>query len=636
MTVAEEVLGQADDPEPGQRTAEPAANGPGRMLAPLLRPHRVGLCAVFLFQAGGALAGLAPLIALTELGRTLLRPGPPDHGRVWAAVIVAAVGLAVRVVLTAASGGIAHVIDGRLQLSLRRLLAQRLGRAPLGWYSRHSAGEIKAVVQEDVDQLHHLIAHTPVEATSALVVPAAALGYLCWVDWRMALIALLPVMLGLVFRCLLMSTQRQAEGRRMEEAMGRVGGAAVEFVEGIAVVKTFGAAGRAHERYRRAADEFADFFLTYVAGAAGMASLAALVLSPPFVLLVVLTGGTSLIAAGSLPPADLVPFLLLSVALTEPVAALAHGMDNVHAAGRSAERIQAMMAVTPLPAPSRPVEPAGTRVEFRNVAFAYEPGQPVLHDIQLVLEPGTTTALVGTSGAGKSTLASLLARFYDPTSGSILLGGADLRDILTDRLYRTVSPVFQDVRLLRASVLDNIALVVPDASRDAVIQAARAAGIHDRVLTMPRGYDSVVGEDVGLSGGEAQRLSIARALLVDAPILVLDEAMAFADVKTEAEIRAALRVLMRGRTQLVIAHRLETIAGADQIVVLEGGRIVERGAHHALLRADGRYAAMWRAQHHETTLAGQRARGPGGAAERPKSPRPEAPVPGSLEGKDAR
>jgi ATP-binding cassette subfamily B protein len=229
------------------------------------------------------------------------------------------------------------------------------------------------------------------------------------------------------------------------------------------------------------------------------------------------------------------------------------------------------------------------------VSFSYDGGRPVLDEVSLELAPGTVTALVGPSGAGKSTLASLIPRLFDPTGGRVLLGGVDLRDIAEQDLSRHVGVVFQQVRLLRASVRDNIRLARPDATDAQVEAAARAAQIHDRIAALPRGYGSVIGEDAVLSGGEQQRVSIARALFTDAPVLVLDEAASFADPDSEVAVQAAIAALCRGRTVLVIAHRLRSITGADQIVVLDGGRVVETGRHHELPRRGGLYARLWAA-----------------------------------------
>ncbi|MEW2173243.1 ABC transporter ATP-binding protein [Streptomyces sp. NPDC007027] len=568
----------------------------GRALTGLLRPHRLGLTAVLLLQIVSALGGLAPLFAVVELGRALLLPGPVDKSHVWTVVTVGAIGLLVRVLFGALSSGIGHLIDGELQLSVRRLLAEHLGRVPLGWYTRRSSGGLGQVVQNDVAALHPLTAHTPGEITSALVVPLVSLVYLSVIDWRLTLIALVPVVLGLVLNLMLMSDSRRRDQLALDAAMGRIAGSAVEFVEGISVVKAFGGAGRAHRAFIKAADDFADYFLGWVSGVAALGALASLALSPTFVLVVILTGGTALITADAMPPADLLPFLLLGLGLTAPIAALGHGLDDVQAAQRAAGRIQELLRVAPLPEPATPVTPSGHRVELRDVSFSYEPGHEVLRGIDLVLEPGTVTALVGPSGSGKSTLAQLLPRFFDPTGGSVLLGGVDLRDIGSQNLYHLVSFVLQDVRLLRASVAENIALAVPHAGRDDIVRAAGLARIHDRILELPRGYDSVIGEEVGLSGGEAQRISIARALLSDTPVLVLDEATAFADPSTEYDVRRALDTLRENRPQLVIAHRLETVAEADKVVVLEDGVVVEQGAPAELLAQDGRFAAMWEAQ----------------------------------------
>ncbi|HZG91526.1 MAG TPA: ABC transporter ATP-binding protein [Pseudonocardia sp.] len=586
--------------------AGPAAEpGPTR----LLRPFAGSFAVVAVLQVVGAVAGLAPLLAVAEVGRALLAPGPIDDGHVRAAVVVGAVGLFVRLLCTAASAGIGHLLDGRVQLALRRQLAARLGRAPIGWFSRRRTGELAKVVGEDVSAVHPFIAHAPGELVAAFVVPLVSLVYLLTVDWRLTLITLVPVLLAVALVPLMMTPTRSREQREFDAAMGRIASSAVEFVQGIAVVKAFGAAGRAHGEFRTATDDFVGVFLRWVRGIAPIAAGMQLALSPPFVLLVVLLGGTALITSGGLVPADLLPFLLLGLGLTAPVAALGHGFDDLQAAGRAVGRIRDVLAVAPLPEPAHPITPQGHRLELRAVRFGYRTERGAVHEvlrgIDLVLEPGTVTAVVGPSGSGKSTLVQLLPRFFDPTRGAVLLGGVDLREIGGRELHRMVSFVFQDVRLLRASVADNIALAVPDAGPDEVVRAARTANIHDRILELPRGYDTVIGEDAGLSGGEAQRISLARALLAATPVLVLDEATSFADPPTEQAVRRALAAPGGDRTVLVIAHRLETVADADAVVLLEDGVIVERGRPADLLARDGRFAAFWRSHRPATPVPGK-------------------------------
>ncbi|URN06049.1 ABC transporter ATP-binding protein/permease [Actinomadura madurae] len=578
-------------------TAAPQAD-PGRAAGPsmagLVRPFAPAFAAVVILQVIGAVAGLAPLLAVVELGRALLAPGPVDHGHVRLVVAAGAAGLLVRLLFTAASSGIGHLLDGRVQLAFRRLLAARLGQAPIGWFSRRRTGELAKVVGEDVAAVHPFIAHTPGELISAFAVPLVALAYLFTVDWRLTLITLIPVALAVALVPLMMTPSRLREQREFDAAMAGIANSVVEFVQGIAVVKAFGGGRRAHDRFLAAVDGFVDSFFRMVRALAGIAAGMQVALSPPFVLLVVLIGGTARITSGAMAPADLLPFLLLGLGLTAPVEALGHGFDDMQTARRAVGRIRDVLAVDPLPEPAHPAVPRGHRVELRDVRFGYDADHEVLRGIDLVLEPGTVTALVGPSGSGKSTLVQLLPRFFDPTCGSVVLGGADLREIAGRDLYRTVSFVFQDVRLLRATVADNIALAVPHAGLDAVVRAARLAGVHDRILELPRGYDTVIGEEAGLSGGEAQRISIARALLADTPVLVLDEATAFADPQTERALRRALASLGDDRTILVIAHRPETVAGADTVVLLEDGVIVERGAPAELLARDGRFAAFWR------------------------------------------
>ncbi|WP_079042073.1 ABC transporter ATP-binding protein [Streptomyces aureus] len=581
-----------DDAGPGQERLPD-----GRRTAGPLRPYAAGFVAVIGLQVTGAVAGLAPLLAVVELGRALLASGPVDHGHVRFVVIAGAVGLFAKLLFTAAAAAVGHLLDGRVQLALRRRLAARLGRVPIGWLARRRSGELAKLVGEDVGAVHPFIAHTPGELASAFVVPLVSLVYLFTVDWRLTLITLVPVVAAVALVPLMTTPARLREQADFDTAMARIGSSAVEFVQGIAVVKAFGGGERAHHEFRAAADDFVAAFHRWVHGISPIAAGMQLVLSPPFVLLTVLIGGAALITGGGMAPVDLLPFLLLGIGLTAPVAALGHGFDEVQAARRAVGRIRDVLAVPPLPEPANPVAPHGHRMELRGVRFAYEPGRDVLRGVDLTLEPGTVTALVGPSGGGKSTLVQLLPRFVDPTSGSVRLGGVDLRELSSRELYRQVSFVFQDVRLLRASVTDNIALAVPDARPDDVVRAARLANIHDRILELPRGYETVIGEEARLSGGEAQRVALARALLADTPVLVLDEVTSFADPHTEQAVRRALATLRADRTVLVIAHRLETVVGADAVAVLEDGVIVEHGSPGELMEKDGTFAALWRSRH---------------------------------------
>lgn len=297
--------------------------------------------------------------------------------------------------------------------------------------------------------------------------------------------------------------------------------------------------------------------------------------------------------AGAAAPIDVLPGLLLGLGLTSPLMRLGASAQFLRNATKAQQSLAEFFALPVVPRTAEPRSPQGHDVAYIDVGFAYDGEHRVLHDIAAACAPGTVTALVGASGSGKSTLAKLVPRFYDAQQGAVAIGDADVRDIDAAELCRSVGFVFQDVQLLRASLRDNIRLARPDATDRDVEAAARAAQIHDRILRFPRGYDSVVGEDANLSGGEAQRVTIARALLADTPVLVLDEATAFADPDSEAAIQKALSTLAADRTVLVIAHRLHTITGADQILVLAGGRIVERGTHPELVAAGGRYARMW-------------------------------------------
>ena len=567
--------------------------GGRRALLGLLAPARRALIAAAAIQAVAAAASIVPFVAVVEIARRLLDP-PTVAGDIRPLVVLAVVAFGVRLVAQGAAGQITHLADNTFQREVRGRMLAQLGRAPLGWFGERHSGEVRRAVHDDVNAMHYMVAHSLPDLVAGVVAPALALAYLAAVDWRLALVTVVPLLaFGLLYRGIVRGYADQMAGH--SRALGRLSAATVEFVQGISVVKAFGRTGRAHARFRERAEEFADHHDRWVEPIARRSALAEVAISAPVILLVVLAGGVVLVRHGGLAPVDVIPFALLGVGLAAPLATLGYSAQGFRLAMDAAGRVDALLAVEPLPEPlaadSRAAE--GRDVAMHDVSFSFDGSHRVLDGVDLRLEPGTVTALVGASGAGKSTLAALIPRFWDPDSGRVEVGGVDVRDMLAADLYGRVAFVFQDPGLVRASVRDNIALAVPGAPDEAVVAAARAARIDERIRELPRGYASVVGEDARLSGGEAQRVAIARALLADRPILVLDEATAFADPESEAEIQDALSELAAGRTLVVIAHRLSTVAGADQIVVMGSGRVLERGRHEELLAAEGAYARLW-------------------------------------------
>ena len=483
------------------------------------------------------------------------------------------------------SSALSHTAAYEIIYDLRLQLMEKLSRVSSGFFTGTTQGAIKKVVSDDSNQIEAFLAHHLCEIAAAVATPVFTLLYLFGMDWRLAIVTLLPILISLVLlSACLKQPDKAALQVELHDAQERMQGTVVEYIHGMSVIKVFNRTLNAFRRFEEDLNHFTEVVdRTARANAKSMGAYyaffgAQLLFLLPAVLLLIPMAESYL---------DFLPvillFFLVGSGLKEPMENL---MQMVILSGRIVEGVSRIDNILRQPEPDQDGagDPTTFDVEFSDVEFAYTEGIPAVDHVSFHLSQGTVTGLVGPSGGGKSTLAQLLLRFYRPQGGTIRIGGVDIREIPPARLMELVAYVFQDSVLFTDTIENNIRMGNPKATMEEVEQAARNAGIHEVIQALPQGYQTVVGrDDAYLSGGEKQRLAIARVFLKDAPIIILDEATAYADAENEAKVQAAFAKLAQNKTVLMIAHRLKTVERADQILVMDKGKLVGAGTHEELL-----------------------------------------------------
>lgn len=551
----------------------------------LSKPIKVRILLAQIFTILSALLSFVPYLALVWLGDIFLSAQATGE-QINAVQVHKVVNLLVMAFLSklffhALSLIITHFADMKLRFIIRQRIVERLSHVPLAWFSQTDSGKIRNAVQDDTKTVHTVVAHAPVDMLNGVLAPLVLLVFMFVINWRLALIGIVTIPLYFLLQGISMKDMGPKTAE-MNRHLGEVSSTMIELVAGIKVVKAFSKTGKAHQNYANAAEAFSKSYWDWCAPLIGLCSIAGELISAPLLLFVNFTGGALIMGAGLASLPQVLACTLIAIVLPVAISSVANITWSYQMAGSAAIRLCDIMDTPVIPETKSPQKPNGLVLQVKDVTYSYGDTQ-ALKGVNLTLNPNTITALIGPSGSGKSTLATLIARFDDPQNGSISLGGVDLRNISSQTLYDKIAFVLQDPMLINASIQRNISLARQDATIDEIRKAAKIAQIDDLIMSLPKGYDSVLGTDCSLSGGESQRVSIARAVLADAPILIMDEATAFADPDSELEIQKALNALIKDRTVLVIAHRLNAILGADQIAVMEQGEIVAIGTHHELL-----------------------------------------------------
>lgn len=560
-------------------------------------PFQVLTVASWVLSALSALLALAPFVCIWRIIAEVLAVRPQFENAVglarngWLAVALAAASMLVYIAALMCS----HIAAFRVQANIRSTAMHHIVTLPLGFMDAIGSGKLRKIVDESSAATETYLAHQLPDMSGAYATPVGLLALLLVFDWRLGLLSLIPVAAAFAIMASMTGKGMQRKMGEYQNALEQMSNEAVEYVRGIPVVKTFGQSIFSFKRFKAAIDNYETWVISYTKD---------LRLPMVFYTAAINAVFAVLIAAGLVLTADgvtdtmllnLLFYIIITPIISVTLTKIMFSSENKMVVADALERIEGVMAMKPLPESGHPKRPGDNSVVLDHVSFRY-PGaaEHALNGVSLAIRPGEHVAFVGPSGGGKTTLASLIARFWDVVEGSITIGGVDVREIGKEVRMDTVSFVFQDARLLKTSIYENVRMAKPSASRTEVEQALRAAQCGDILEKLPQGMDTVVGADgVYLSGGEQQRIAIARVMLKNAPILILDEATAFADPDNETRVQAAFTALSKGKTVIMIAHRLSTVTGADRIFVVKDGAIAECGKHGELLERDGLYARLW-------------------------------------------
>ena len=554
-------------------------------------------------SAVSMLLSMAPYICIWLVARDLIAVAPDwtqaqnvmRYG--WLAFAFAVAGI----VLYFAGLMCTHLAAFRTAANMRKQGIAHVMRAPLGYFDANASGLIRGRLDAAAADTETLLAHNLADIVGTIVLFVAMVVLMFVFDWRMGAACLLAAVISVIAMASMMGGKNAQFMAEYQAALDRITKAGTEYVRGIPVVKIFQQTVYSFKAFQQAIDEYSDKATYYQAKVCRLPQSVNLTFTEgAFVFLVPVA---LLLAPGALAAGDFAGFVtdfafyaVFSAIISTALARIMFASSGIMLAGAALSRIAPVMEAPTLPVPAHPQTPHGNKVAFWDVSFTYDGAEiPALSHVSFTAEPGQTVALVGPSGGGKTTAASLIPRFWDAASGVVEVGGVDVRQIDPHVLMDQVAFVFQNSRLFKASILENVRAARPDATREQVLDALRAAQCGDILAKLPDGADTQLGsEGTYLSGGEQQRIALARAILKDAPIVVLDEATAFADPENEVLIQKAFAALTRGRTVIMIAHRLSTVVGADKIVVLDQGRVAEQGTHETLIATGGLYARMWR------------------------------------------